>query len=93
MSMHVHVCVCVCVCVQVVHVHVHVHVHVVHVQRTRGAYTACTRVVRVDAIDNPNPHPHPRQVDAIDKFDSCHEAVFEVLEAARCTNSRLGQVS
>ena len=68
-------------------------VHVVHVQRTRGAYTACTHVVRVDAIDNPNPHPHPRQVDAIDKFDSCHEAVFEVLEAARCTNSRLGQVS
>ena len=32
-------------------------------------------------------------VDAIDKFDSCHEAVFEVLEAGRCTNSRLGQVS
>jgi hypothetical protein len=59
----------------------------------------CTCTVQVDAImhalsiDIPHPNPHPRQVDAIDKFDSCHEAVFEVLEAARCTNSRLGQVS
>jgi hypothetical protein len=53
----------------------------------------CTCIAQVDAIDIPHPNPHPRQVDAIDKFDSCHEAVFEVLEAARCTNSRLGQVS
>ena len=53
----------------------------------------CTCTVQVDEIDIPHPNPHPRQVDAIDKFDSCHEAVFEVLEAARCTNSRLGQVS
>jgi hypothetical protein len=57
----------------------------------------CTCIAQEDisssAIDIPHPNPHPRQVDAIDKFDSCHEAVFEVLEAARCTNSRLGQVS
>jgi hypothetical protein len=54
-----------------------------HMHRAGGALS----------IDIPHPNPHPRQVDAIDKFDSCHEAVFEVLEAARCTNSRLGQVS
>ena len=55
----------------------------------------CTCIAQVVhySIDIPHPNPHPRQVDAIDKFDSCHEAVFEVLEAARCTNSRLGQVS
>ena len=70
-------CACACACACAAHTR---RAHAPHVQ--------------VDAIDNPNPHPHPHphQVDAIDKFDSCHEAVFEVLEAAHCTNSRLGQV-
>lgn len=32
-------------------------------------------------------------VPQIDRFDSCHSTVFQILEAATCTNSRLGRVS